>query len=132
MHAGQIVCPVTPEILSEGICQLPMESMWGLSVTCTSASSVIVWSGSILIGHYVVPYTLKQHTSPALIVTGVQATESHTNNSNCLTSNLTFYGSNLNDFKYIDISCGFYNYSEADISIPSKCNNKFNVNVLLT
>ena len=133
MHAGQIVCPFTPEITSESVCQLPVvESMWGLTVTCTSPSSVIVWSGSILIGHYVVPYSLKQHTSPVLRVDGVYATESHTDNSNCLTSKLTFYGSNLNDIKSIDISCGLYNYSEVNISIPSKCNHKCNVNALLT
>ena len=102
-------CPVTnPSIRSDVLCEAtpPPSSTneFGLRYTCNDDGPVITWSSSIISGSVNVAAAADPPTI-TLTVSGVSASESHTNDTACINSTLTFTGDNLPALNGATLTC---------------------------
>ena len=103
-------CPVTqPTITSDVICQVSQQSsrspLWGVSYTCNDPGGTIYWTGSI-IAHEVTIAAQSGETVVSLTgVSGLSVTETHTTESSCINSTLTFTGDNLAALDGATLNC---------------------------
>ena len=118
-------CPVSqPTIASQILCQVsPPPSQgppWGVSYTCNDPQSIVLWSSPAFVGDFTVS-RWSGSASPILTVSGVTVTETHTSDSTCINSTLTFQGQNLNALDGLAISCKYYSTAATTIMIPRMC-----------
>ena len=109
---AQVICQVSPSP-SHG-------PPWGVSYTCSNPGNIVVWSGEVLKGNYIIVQALLNNTSPSLTISGVYAIENHSGDLTFINSILTFTGFNLYAINGLALSCGYHNYTTVSIMIPSR------------
>ena len=117
-------CPVSqPTITPQVICQVsPPPSQgpsWGMRYTCNDPGNIVVWSGAVIDGNFAVS-RWSGVTAPALTVSGVVVTETHTSDPTCINSTLIFHGQNLNALDGLALSCRYQTEATVAITVPRK------------
>ena len=108
---AQVICQVSPSP-SHG-------PPWGVSYTCSDPGGVVIWSGAVIVGDYVVAHS-SGNTSPSLTISGVDVTENHSSDPTFINSTLTFTGFNLYAINGLTLSCRFHKKTTVSIMIPSR------------
>lgn len=121
-YAGQ--CPVSsqPAISSNVVCDT---SGVTLTYICNTPTNALIWASTLFTGNneLTVVHFGGDNPNVVLTVSGVTAMETHTRQTTCLNSTLTFTGTNLTALNGVTLKCRESDVAINDtvtISVPSK------------
>ena len=86
---------ITPDVICQVSPTLSQNPLQGVSYTCNDPGGIIYWTGSIIAQEVTVSAQSGKTVVSLTGVSGVSVTETHTTESSCINSTLTFTGNNL-------------------------------------